>query len=122
MDAWTNLCSPAKLYILFVIALALFDMYIGNMNRFLHHSLYGIIGSILLYVLCAANMDFAAWGLLALPVVFFIFLFALILYDQSFFTVSREYVEKQSSTSCEPTCDTKEEEEECVMPKKCWTE
>ncbi len=121
MDAWTNLCSPAKLYILFTIALVLFDMYLGNMNRLVHNSMYGVIGAIMLYVLCAANMDFAAWGLLALPVIFFIFLFALIVYDQSFLTVSHHYIEKPTPESCEPSCET-QNEEECVMPKKCWTE
>jgi hypothetical protein len=91
MSGWTELCTPAKLYLLFMVAVVLFDMASGYARHAMRNTVYGIFGTFALWVLCAANMDFAAWGLLALPLFFFIVLIALWVFDGVLFTTSREF-------------------------------
>ncbi len=91
MDGWSNVCPPAKVYLLFMIALVLFDMASGYSYSAMKNTVYAVFGTFVLWVLCAANMDFAAWGLLALPVFFFILLLALWVFDGVLFTTSREF-------------------------------
>lgn len=90
MDAWVTLCTPAKLYLLFMIALVIFDLVNGSGTYAIRHTGYGLFGTVALWVLCAANMDFAAWGLLFLPLFFFIVLIALWVFDGVLLTTGRE--------------------------------
>ncbi len=85
------MCSPAKFYILFMIALVLFDFYQGYAQYAMRHTVYLVFGGFFLFALCAANMDFAAWGLLLIPILFYIFLIALWTFDQSFYGITRTY-------------------------------
>lgn len=91
MSVWTELCSPAKLYLLAMVAMILFDMASGYAFHAMRNTVYAVFGTFVLWVLCAANMDFAAWGLLALPLFFFIVLIALWVFDGVLFTTSREF-------------------------------
>lgn len=91
MDGWSSICPPAKVYLLFMIALVLFDMASGYTRHAMRNTVYAVFGTFVLWVLCAANMDFAAWGLLALPLFFFILLLALWVFDGILFTTSREF-------------------------------
>lgn len=72
-------------------ALILFDLYMSRGRSAMRNIAYGVLGGILLFVLCAAGMGFVAWGMLLLPVVFYMFLFAVILFDQSFLSVKHTY-------------------------------
>jgi hypothetical protein len=64
-------------------------------------------------------MDFVAWGLILLPIAFYVLLFAIILFDRSFLNIHHKYNQTESdggscntpvckpptdSESCEPTC------------------
>ncbi len=91
MDSWTDLCPPAQIYLLFMIALVLFDLVRGSGQYAVRHMGYGLFGTIALWVLCAANMDFAAWGLLLLPLFFFVVLIALWVFDGVLFTTGRKF-------------------------------
>jgi hypothetical protein len=86
-----DICPPVTIYGVFMAALVLFDMYLGKGRAALRNTAYGVLGGILLFVLCAAGMGFVAWGLLLLPIIFYMFLFAVILFDQSFLNVSHTY-------------------------------
>jgi hypothetical protein len=98
--AWSTLCPPAQIYPIVMAAIILFNLYRGTYRYAVTHFVSLIIGTTFLWVLCAANLEFAAYALLALPVLFFIFLLALIFYDQSFFEIKRSY-----TPSCEPACE-----------------
>lgn len=90
----------------------LFNLYRGTYRYAISHAVALIVGTTFLWVLCAANMEFAAYGLLILPVLFFVFLLALIFYDQSLFAIQRNYRPKCGAPEpdCEPSC---EEPESC---------
>ena len=83
-------------------ALILFDIFRGTFGYALKHLVYLIIGTTLLWVLCAANLEFAAYALLCIPVIFILFVLAVILYDQSLFSIKSRY-----------RCPCPEEEETC---------
>ncbi len=58
MDIWTTLCTPAKLYLLFMIALVLFDLVNSSGIYALRHTGYALFGTVALWVLCAACLLF----------------------------------------------------------------
>ena len=106
--AWGSLCPPAQIYPIVMTALILFNLYRGTYRYAITHVVALVIGTTFLWVLCAANLQFAAYALLLLPVVFFVFLLALLFYDQSFFEIQRSYTPGCPSPCdppCEPPCD-----------------
>jgi hypothetical protein len=115
-----DLCSPVKIYLAFSVAMTLFHLFYGVGSRVFQSIFYMIAGTLFLYVLCAANMDFVAWGLLLFPIAFYILLFAIILFDRSFLSIKHqispgsceEPVCKPPSCVEEPSCESKQKEEE----------
>jgi hypothetical protein len=97
---WIQLCPPAQLYAIVMVAFVLFQLYRGTYAYAVRHAVFGLMGTAFLWVLCAANMEFAAYGLLVLPVVFFLFLLAVILYDQSLIEIQREYKGEEDCGCC----------------------
>ncbi len=99
------------------MAYILFNFYLASVSGVMISIFYAIFGTLLLWILCAAKMDFVAWGLLGLPVLFYILLFAIMVFDRSFLNVSHEYRNGSGSSSCgnvepeiecntcEPTCE-----------------
>ncbi len=87
-----DVCPPVTIYGVFMAALVLFDLYMSRGRAAMHNTAYGILGCIFLFVLCAAGMGFVAWGLLLLPIIFYVFLLAVIVFDRSsLLTVSHTY-------------------------------
>ena len=98
MDAWNDLCLPAKIYILVMVSVVLFDMYLGSLHYTLTNLISLFIGTILLWTLCAAKLEFVAYSLMILPVLFFILLFAVIFYDKSLLRIQHQYMKKGCQT------------------------
>jgi FlaA1/EpsC-like NDP-sugar epimerase len=99
-SGWIQLCPPAQLYAIVMTAFVLFQLYRGTYRYAIRHAIFAILGTAFLWVLCAAKMEFAAYGLLVLPVLFFVFLLAIILYDQSLFEIQREYKGEEDCGCC----------------------
>jgi len=97
---WNNMCPPAQLYPIVMSSVILFDLYRGTYSYAISHFVSLLIGTTFLWVLCAAGMDFVAYALLIMPVLFFIFLLALIFYDQSLFDITRRYEQKCDNDCC----------------------
>ncbi len=108
--AWGSLCPPAQLYPIVMTGVVLFHLYRGAYRYAITHIVALIMGTTLLWVLCAANLEFAAYAMLLLPVIFFVFLLALIFYDQTLFDIKRAY-KPQCGGGCEE--DTCREEPSC---------
>ena len=101
-------CPPVYAYGVFMLALGLYDIYMGSFPNLARTLFYLIFGAILLWILCAAGMGFAAWGLLAIPVIFYIFLFAILIFQKGFDIQSeeRKRCEKPPAPCIEePTCE-----------------
>jgi hypothetical protein len=108
---WDTLCPPAKIYPIALSGVILFHLYRGAYRYALTHTISLVIGTTFLWILCAANLEFAAYALLLLPVIFFIFLLALVFYDQSLFEITRRY---ENDSDCEENIHNDDEEETCA--------
>ena len=89
---WTNLCPPAQIYPAVMAGVVLFNVYRGTYRYAITHAISLVVGTTLLWILCAAKMEVVAYALLALPVFFFVILLAIIFYDQSLLTITRTHV------------------------------
>jgi len=81
----------------------LFDVYKGIYVRGITNLVLLFVGTALLWVLCAANFEFVAYSLLALPVVFTVFLLAIIVFDQSLLSVTHKH-NTNGCSSCDGGC------------------
>jgi len=104
-DAWSTLCLPAQIYPIVMAGVILFDFYKGIYGRGLSNIILTVVGTTLLWVLCAAKLEFVAYALLAIPVIFTVFLLAIIVFDQSLLAVSHDYADKACSATNEE-CDS----------------
>jgi hypothetical protein len=106
-----ELCPPVLAYAVFMVALGLYDIYMGSFPNLARTLFYLIFGGVLLWILCAAGMGFAAWGLLAVPIIFYIFLFAILIFQKGF------DIETEHKTRCaKPPAPCIEEPEEICEP------
>jgi hypothetical protein len=105
---WSGLCPPAQIYPAVMAGVVLFNVYRGTYRHALTHLVSLIIGTTLLWVLCAAKMEVVAYAMLALPVFFFVVLLAIIFYDQSLLKITRAHVIPpcEADNSCDvcPAC------------------
>jgi hypothetical protein len=93
-------------------AYVLFQLYQGSTRLFLTSLGQLIFGSLLLFVLCAASLEFVGWGLLLLPVIFYIFLVVILVFNKGF--------QIQSKTVCKEDCEPEPEPETCEPePETC---
>lgn len=104
--AWSNLCPPAQIYPTVMAGVVLFNLYRGTYRYAMTHIVSLVIGTTLLWVLCAAKMEVVAYALLALPVFFFVILLAIIFYDQSLLKITRAHVIPpcEETHSCNSAC------------------
>jgi len=75
-------------------SLILFDVFIGNYKNVGFHVVSALMGTVLLYALCAFNMEIVAWILLGLPLFFFICLAALVIFDLSIIDVTHTFQQR----------------------------
>ena len=90
-EVWSTLCLPAQIYPIVMAGIILFDIYKGIYMRGIANVISLIVGTALLWVLCAAKMEFVAYGLLILPVIFVVFILAILVFDQSLLSVTHKY-------------------------------
>ena len=106
-NAWSSLCLPAQVYPVVMAGVILFDIYKGIYMRCITNIVLLVVGTVLLWVLCAAKMEYVAIGLLLIPVVFTIFLLALLVFDNSLLAISHDYKDKRmddDSGECTDDC------------------
>ena len=104
-----DFCPPVFAYAIFMIALGLYDIYMGSFPSLARTLFYLIFGIILLWILCAAGMASVGWVLLAVPVIFYIFLFAILIFQKGF----DFQTEEQKRCAKPPAPCIEEQEPEC---------
>ena len=104
-------CPPARVYAIFMCAVVLFDLYSGYYDQAFSNAIAVFIGTLLLWVLCAARLDFVAYSLLIIPVIFFVFLLTAVTYDQYIRGLGiQDQLQQRRKSSCgEKTCEAKPE-------------
>lgn len=91
IDEMDNVCPPAQIYPIVMAGLVLFNIYRGYYQEAVKNTIFLGLGTVLLWFLCVSNFEFVAYALLYLPVVFFLFILALILFDRSFLNVHHTF-------------------------------
>ena len=109
-----NVCPPVKIYAVFMIAVVLFNFYLLAYKHAFVNFVFLFIGSFFLWILCSANLDFVGYGLLILPVLFFIFLFAIILYDQTLISVRHKYLKDLHEYKKQHLCKKHDHTQQCT--------
>ena len=87
---WKGFCLPAQIFPVVMAGVVLFDLAVGMNYQALKNTVFALIGTACLAVLCSAGMEMLAYVLLALPVIFVLFLLALIVFDQSLLNVTHQ--------------------------------
>ena len=100
---WAALCPPAAFFPVLMAAVILFDMYMGKFKRLLSHVAITIVGTLLLYLLCVAKLEIVAYALYIIPLIFFIFFLAVLVYDRarSGKAITDIYVDECGNEYCE---------------------
>ncbi len=112
-----ELCPPVFAYAIFLIALGLYDIYMGSFPSLARTLFYLIFGIILLWILCAAGMASVGWVLLSVPVIFYIFLFAILIFQKGFDFQTEE--RKKCAKPPAPCIEEPDESEECEAEPVC---
>ena len=69
----------------------LFNLWRGVWGEAVKNVIVGVIGTGALWLLCSSGMELLAYMVLAVPVIFVIFLVALIVFDQTLLQVTHTY-------------------------------
>jgi len=88
---WASLCPPAQIFPIAMTALVLFDLYRGAFRYAISHLVALVLGTVFLWILCAAKLEFAAYALLLVPVLFVTFVLAIIVYDQTLLSIKHRH-------------------------------
>lgn len=88
---WGNTCLPAKVFPVVMAGVVLFNLWRGVFSEAVKNVIVAIIGTGALWLLCSSGMELLAYMVLAVPVIFIIFLVALIVFDQTLLQVTHSY-------------------------------
>jgi len=108
---WAGTCLPAKIFPIVMAGVVLFNLWVGVWGEAVKNFIFGFLGTGALYLLCASNMELLAYIILAIPVIFAIFLAALILFDQTLLQVTHSY--KKPRRRCHE-CDQCDDCDPCM--------
>lgn len=90
-NIWAGSCLPAKVFPIVMAGIVLFNVWRGVYGEAVKNVIVGVVGTSALWFLCSAGMELLAYMVLAVPVIFIIFLLALIVFDQTLLQVSHTY-------------------------------
>lgn len=108
---WTNSCLPAKIFPVVMAGVVLFNLWIGVFGEAVKNTIVAVIGTAALWFLCSSGMELLAYMVLAVPVIFIIFLVALIVFDKTLLQVTHSYNRGNSNYprrdgGCDGGCDS----------------
>lgn len=106
-NLWAGTCLPAKAFPIVMAGVVLFNLWRGVWVEAVKNVIVGVIGTSALWLLCTSGMELLAYMVLAVPVIFIIFLLALIVFDQTLLQVTHTYGNKgrNDNEGCD-TCDS----------------
>jgi hypothetical protein len=105
---WAGACLPAKVFPVVMAGVVLFNLWRGVWTEAVKNVIVTAIGTSVLWLLCSAGMELLAYAVLAVPVIFVLFLLAVIVFDGSLLSVTHSnggggY--RRPSSGCDD-CDT----------------
>ena len=85
---WAGTCLPAKVFPLVMAGVVLFNLWSGVWGEAVKNVIVGVLGTAALWLLCSSGMELLAYMVLAVPIIFVIFLVALIVFDKTLLQVT----------------------------------
>jgi len=89
-NVWAGTCLPAKVFPVVMAGVVLFNLWRGVFTEAIKNVIVAFIGTAALWLLCSSGMELLAYMVLAVPVIFVIFLVALIVFDQTLLQVTHK--------------------------------
>lgn len=108
---WSAMCPPAAFFPVIMTSVILFDLYRGTYRYAISHTVVALLGTLFLWVLCAAKMEFVAYALYFIPILFLVFFMAVLVYDRAANAVTDCYRNGACNSSPAPTCCGKTEQQ-----------
>lgn len=75
---FSNFCTPALIYFVFIIIHAFMEMQANNPNGALVQLLLGILMTLLLQVICIRGMTIFSWIIVFIPFIFYTYMMILL--------------------------------------------
>lgn len=97
------MCPPAAFFPVLMSSVILFDLYRGAYRYAVSHAVVALLGTVFLWVLCAAKMEFVAYALYLIPILFLVFFMAVLVYDRATDAVKDSYSDGNCNSSCNET-------------------
>lgn len=82
VETLETMCKPLLLFLIFESALITYNLCQGRINNAIVNGIMALIGSGLIYLLCAMGFEIAAWMMLAIVPFFFVALMAFLVITQ----------------------------------------
>ena len=77
---FTNLCTPALIYLVFFLTHSLVATFQNNYKHAILQILLGILMTFLLQLLCLRKMDIISWIIVFIPFIFYTYMVMIIYY------------------------------------------
>ena len=99
-NVWAGTCLPAKVFPVVMAGVVLFNLWRGVFTEAVKNVIVAVIGTSALWFLCSSGMELLAYMVLAVPVIFIIFLVALIVFDKTLLEVTHKYNGGRGHVGC----------------------
>lgn len=77
---FTKLCTPALIYLVFILTHSLVATFQGKYNHAILQILLGVLMTFLLQTLCLRKMDIISWIIVFIPFIFYTYMIMIIYY------------------------------------------
>jgi predicted neutral ceramidase superfamily lipid hydrolase len=110
MALLNNICTPALIYLIFALSQIIIDTYKRAYNIAFVKFIQMVVFTLMLNLLCARNLTWISWLIIAVPFLFMGFMSILLLYVLKLDGRSSEVIEEDEKGETEPSAESKNED------------
>ena len=110
MSLLNNICTPALIYLIFALSQIIIDTYKRAYNIAFVKFIQMVVFTLMLNLLCARNLTWISWLIIAVPFLFMGFMSILLLYVLKLDGRSSEVIEEDEKDETEPSAESKNED------------
>lgn len=110
MSLLNNICTPALIYLIFALSQIIIDTYKRAYNIAFVKFIQMVVFTLMLNLLCARNLTWISWLIIAVPFLFMGFMSILLLYVLKLDGRSSEVIEEDEKGETEPSAESKNED------------
>ena len=110
MSLLNNICTPALIYLIFALSQIIIDTYKRAYNIAFVKFIQMVVFTLMLNLLCARNLTWISWLIIAVPFLFMGFMSILLLYVLKLDGRRSEVIEEDEKDETEPSTESKNED------------